>query len=163
MRKTHLRTTIAAMVSLQGFSFLGLAAPPENAGIVFRVPKGWKAELFAADPQLGNPVAFCLDEQGRIYVAEEYRFNRGTEENRTRPFLLEDDLQLQTAADRLAMYRKWSDRFEGGMKWFSEVLRPGAIARGPRRRRARRPLDGLRRQFQRPTRRARRRDSGSRR
>ena len=71
------------------------------------------------EPQLGNPVAFCLDEQGRIYVAEEYRFNRGTEENRSRPFLLEDDLRLQTVADRLAMYRKWADRFEGGMAWFS--------------------------------------------
>ena len=43
----------------------------------------------------------------------------GPKENRTRPFLLEDDLQLQTVADRLAMYRKWSDRFEGGMAWFS--------------------------------------------
>jgi quinoprotein glucose dehydrogenase len=119
MQNTRLRTTATAIAAFIGFSFVVLADPPVNSGIAFRVPPGWKAELVAADPQLGNPVAFCLDEHGRIYVAEEYRFNRGTEENRTRPFLLEDDLQLQTVADRLAMYRRWSDRFEGGMAWFS--------------------------------------------
>jgi len=84
------------------------------------VPQGLTIERFAAEPQLANPVAFCLDERGRVYVAEEFRFNRGTEENRTRPFFLEDDLQLQTVDDRLAMYKKWVDRFEGGMAWFSK-------------------------------------------
>lgn len=84
-----------------------------------RLPEGFKAELFAEDPQLGSPVAIGLDEQGRVYVAEEYRFNRGTEENRTRPFLLEDDLQIKTLDDRLKMFQKYADRFDGGMAWFS--------------------------------------------
>src|SRR5262245_61387378 len=65
----------------------------------FRHPTGLKVELFAAEPMLASPVAFCLDEKGRVYVAEEFRFNQGTEENRTRPFLLDDDLQLQTVDD----------------------------------------------------------------
>ncbi len=90
-----------------------------KAKAAFRAPQGLKVELYAAEPQLGNPVAICLDEQGRVYVAEEYRFNQGTEENRTRPFLLEDDLQLQTLDDRLAMFRKFADKFEGGMDWFT--------------------------------------------
>jgi quinoprotein glucose dehydrogenase len=85
-----------------------------------RVPKGIKVELFAAEPQLASPVALCLDERIRVYVAEEFRFNRGTEENRTRPFLLEDDLQLKTTDDRLAMFRKFENKFEGGMNWFSK-------------------------------------------
>jgi quinoprotein glucose dehydrogenase len=83
-----------------------------------RVPPGMKVELFAAEPQLYSPVAIGLDERGRVLVAEEFRFNRGTEENRTRPFLLEDDLQIKTLEDRLAMYRKFADKFEGGMDWF---------------------------------------------
>ena len=105
MQNTRLRITAAALAVFHALCLLTTAGPlqPQDAGIAFRVPQGWKAELVASEPQLGNPVAFCLDEQGRIYVAEEYRFNRGTEENRTRPFLLEDDLQLQTVADRLAM------------------------------------------------------------
>src|SRR3954466_11428878 len=72
----------------------------------FRLPAGLKAEVFAAEPKLASPVAICLDEQGRVYVAEEYRFNRGTEENRTRPFLLEDDLQIKSLDDRLNVFRK---------------------------------------------------------
>ncbi len=99
-----------------------MAAPPGEVAtsVAFKAPAGWKVELFASEPKLWNPVAFCLDERGRVYVAEEHRFNRGTEENRTRPFLLEDDLQLQTVNDRLAMYKKFADRFEGGMNWFSK-------------------------------------------
>ncbi len=86
----------------------------------FRVPKGLKVELFAAEPMLSSPVAISLDERGRVFVAEEYRFNRGAEENRTRPFFLEDDLQLKSVDDRLKMYKKWADKFPGGMDWFSQ-------------------------------------------
>ncbi len=87
----------------------------------FRVPAGLKVELFAAEPKLASPVAIGVDERNRVFVAEEYRFNRGTEENRTRPFLLEDDLQLQTTDDRLAMFKKFADKFDGGMNWFTKT------------------------------------------
>ena len=39
----------------------------------FRVPAGLAVELFAAEPLLANPVAFCLDEKGVVYVAETFR------------------------------------------------------------------------------------------
>lgn len=87
----------------------------------FRIPDGMKMELFAAEPQVSSPVAICLDEQGRVYAAEEYRFNRGTPENRTQDFFLDDDLQIDSLEDRLALYRKFKDRFEGGMEWFTKV------------------------------------------
>ncbi len=43
----------------------------------FRVPKGLEVELFAAEPLLANPVAFCVDEKGVFYVAETFRLQRG--------------------------------------------------------------------------------------
>ena len=43
----------------------------------FRVPAGLKVELFAAEPLLANPVAFCVDEKGVVYVAETFRLQRG--------------------------------------------------------------------------------------
>jgi len=86
----------------------------------FRVPAGMKVELFAAEPMLASPVAIGLDERNRVFVAEEYRFNQGTEENRTRGFLLDDDLQIRTPEDRLAMYRKHANKFDGGMNWFTK-------------------------------------------
>lgn len=123
-RLVGLFVVFALLLSASGF----LAAPPlpdgteaaTKAMAKFKVPAGIKVDLFAAEPKLGNPVAICLDEQGRVYVAEEYRFNLGTEENRTRPFLLEDDLQIKTVEDRLKTYKKWAYKFDGGMDWFSK-------------------------------------------
>jgi len=97
------------------------SAAAMQAMAAFKLSKGLHVQLFAAEPQIGNPVAIGVDEQGRIFVAEEYRFNRGTEENRTRPFLLVDDLQLQTVEDRLDMYKKFASKFEGGMDWFTKA------------------------------------------
>ncbi|WP_298865577.1 PVC-type heme-binding CxxCH protein [uncultured Gimesia sp.] len=92
-----------------------------KAAAAFRVPREFTIELFAAEPKLENPVAICIDDKGYVYVAEEHRFNEGTEENRTRPFLLEDDLQIRTLDDRMAMFKKWEDKFEGGMSWFTRA------------------------------------------
>jgi len=113
-------------------STVAVAAPPEpepelpdgtakarDQMAAFRLPPGLKAGLFAAEPKVASPVAISVDEKGRVFVAEEYRFSRGTEENRTRPFFLDDDLQIRTLDDRLAMYRKWAHKFPGGMDWFS--------------------------------------------
>lgn len=90
----------------------------DRAIATFTAPRGFKVETFAAEPELRHPIAFCLDEQGRVYVAEEHRFNRGTEENRKCSFLLDDDLQCNSVEDRLKMYQKYEDRFTGGMEHF---------------------------------------------
>lgn len=125
--RSILLTCIAGAVALCN---LAHATPPElpdgsQAAIkkmaTFKVPDGMKIELFAAEPLLASPVAIGLDERNRVFVAEEYRFNLGTEENRTRPFLLDDDLQSQTLDDRLKMYEKFAANFTGGMDWFKKV------------------------------------------
>jgi quinoprotein glucose dehydrogenase len=72
----------------------------------FRIPAGMKCDLFAAEPMLANPVAFCLDEQGRIYVAETFRQQKGVEDNRFHGNWLVDDLAAQTVADRIAFFKK---------------------------------------------------------
>lgn len=94
------------------------SAAAEKQIPTFRAPDGFTVRLFAGEPQLASPVAIGVDEQNRVFVAEEYRFNRGTEENRTRAFLLEDDLQVETLDDRLKMFEKHAAQFEGGMDWF---------------------------------------------
>src|SRR6266849_3477142 len=47
-----------------------------------RVPRGLRIELFAAEPMLANPVAFCFDEKGRCFVAETFRIQHGVSDNR---------------------------------------------------------------------------------
>ncbi|MGE0607248.1 MAG: PVC-type heme-binding CxxCH protein [Pirellulales bacterium] len=72
-----------------------------------RVPEGFKVELFAAEPQLANPVAFCIDEQSRFYVAETFRYSAGVTDNRRHMDWLDDDVAARTVADRVAMYKKY--------------------------------------------------------
>jgi quinoprotein glucose dehydrogenase len=74
----------------------------------FKVPQGLKVELFAAEPLLANPVAFCFDERGRIFVAETHRVGggRGVEDNRGHMYWLNDDLAAKTVEDRVAYMKK---------------------------------------------------------
>src|SRR5262245_2543898 len=75
----------------------------------FRVPKGFKVELFAAEPLLANPVAFHIDEQGRFFVAETFRLHDGVTDIRGHMNWLNDDLASKSVEDRVAMLKK----FEG--------------------------------------------------
>ena len=73
----------------------------------FQVPDGMTVTLFAAEPQLANPVAFGIDEKGRIYVCETFRQQKGVEDNRGHMNWLEDDLALTSVAERVEMFRKF--------------------------------------------------------
>ncbi|QEH38713.1 HEAT repeat protein [Aquisphaera giovannonii] len=80
----------------------------------FRVPEGLKVDLFAAEPLLANPVAFCFDEKGVAYVAETFRHSAGVTDTRGHMNWLDADLACRTVADRVAMFRKYLGKdFEG--------------------------------------------------
>ena len=73
----------------------------------FKIPGGMKAQLFAEEPMVANPVTFCFDDQGRIYVAETFRQSKGVEDNRSHMNWLLDDLAARTVADRVTMFKKY--------------------------------------------------------
>ncbi len=72
----------------------------------FSVPTGFKVELFAAEPLLGNPVAFSIDNLGRCFVSETYRYRSSVLDIRHYLFMLEDDMACRTVADREAEIRR---------------------------------------------------------
>ena len=78
----------------------------ERAMGAFRVPEGMEAELIASEPLLANPVAFCFDEKGRVYIAETFRQKKGVEDNRSHMDWLLDDLAAESVADRVAYFKK---------------------------------------------------------
>jgi quinoprotein glucose dehydrogenase len=91
-------------------------APASNEGELaigkMKLPKDLKAELFAAEPMVSNPVAICVDGQGRVYVAETYRIDHGIFDVRGHMDWLEDDLAAKTVEDRIAMlHRKLGPNF----------------------------------------------------
>jgi quinoprotein glucose dehydrogenase len=69
-------------------------------------PAGLEIAVVASEPLVVNPVAFCFDEPGRLYVVETFRQKRGVEDNRSHAEWLDDDLAAQTVADRAAYYKK---------------------------------------------------------
>jgi quinoprotein glucose dehydrogenase len=85
---------------------VGRSEEAERAIGSFRVPQGMQVRLFAAEPDLANPVAFFIDNQGKVYVCETFRQGKGVEDNRGHGHWLDDDLAAQTVEDRLAYIRK---------------------------------------------------------
>lgn len=49
---------------------------PAEALKTIRVPEGFKVTLFAGDPDVAQPIAFCFDDRGRLWVAECYSYRR---------------------------------------------------------------------------------------
>ena len=95
-----------------------VAGPSPEASVAMksiRLAPGLKVELFAAEPHLANPVAFCIDERGRFYVAETFRLHAGVTDNRSHMNWLDADMAARTVADRVAMYRKFlsPEEFQG--------------------------------------------------
>lgn len=66
---------------------------PADTVAKFKVADEFEVKLFAAEPQLVNPVAFTIDEKGRIWVVECFEYPRRTPKGkspRDRIVILED-------------------------------------------------------------------------
>src|SRR4051794_30149156 len=70
--------------------FAGL--PPEQAAKEMTVPAGFKAILFAGEPDVKQPIAFAIDDRGRLWVAEAYTYPRRAPEGqgKDRVLIFED-------------------------------------------------------------------------
>lgn len=84
------------------------AAPSELELAVkkLRLNPGFKAEIFAAEPLIQNPVSFAFDEQGRAYVVETHRRRTSVFDIRNHPDWLNDDFSFRSVADRSNFFRK---------------------------------------------------------
>jgi quinoprotein glucose dehydrogenase len=71
-----------------------------------RTAPGLKAELYAAEPMLANPVALNFDNQGRCYVIETWRLSHGVIDDRSHMDWLDDDLACKTVEDRMKLIRR---------------------------------------------------------
>lgn len=64
--------------------------------------------LWAAEPQLANPVAFWIDRLGRVYVAETFRLHKGVTDNRKYgKDWVDQELACRTVPDRIALYQRY--------------------------------------------------------
>ena len=55
-------------------AFLHAGLSPEEAAKAMTVPEGFKVTLFAGEPDVHQPIAFAIDDRGRLWVAEAYSY-----------------------------------------------------------------------------------------
>lgn len=89
----------------------------------FIMPAGFRANVFASEPMLANPVAFCLDERGRVFVSETHRFNTSVLDIRKYMAMLDADLACRTVEDRVQMTKKFFGPAAKDLGIETEVLR----------------------------------------
>jgi len=72
------------------YKYAGL--PPEKAAAAMTVPEGFEVKLFAGEPDVMQPIALCLDDRGRLWVAEAYSYpiRRKEGEGKDRIVIFED-------------------------------------------------------------------------
>ncbi|MBY0456601.1 MAG: dehydrogenase, partial [Gemmataceae bacterium] len=59
-----------AVTKADDYKFSG--QKPEDAARNMTVPPGFNVSLFAGEPDLHQPIAFCFDDRGRVWVVEAY-------------------------------------------------------------------------------------------
>ena len=64
--------------------------PPEEAARTMQVPKGFNVTLFAGEPDITQPIGFCIDDRGRLWVAEAKNYPDKKAGKNDRIIILED-------------------------------------------------------------------------
>ncbi|QDU79312.1 Cytochrome c [Polystyrenella longa] len=64
--------------------------PPEEAAEKMSVPEGFNVSLFAAEPDVVQPIAFTIDHRGRLWVVECLSYPEWSDKKQDRIVILED-------------------------------------------------------------------------
>lgn len=64
--------------------------PPEEAAATMIVPEGFNVTLFAGEPDVLQPIGFCIDDRGRLWVAEAHNYPKHGNIPGDRILILED-------------------------------------------------------------------------
>ena len=66
---------------------------PAEAVAKMSIPDGFDVSVFASEPDIGEPIAFCFDDRGRMWVAENFNYQtrrQHTDDQVSRIQILED-------------------------------------------------------------------------
>jgi quinoprotein glucose dehydrogenase len=101
MNRSYLHLLFAVLTAI----LLPVAHADESNTVpgTFKPAPGLKVEVFAAEPLLMNPVAFSIDEKGRVFVSETHRYREAIFDITKNPSWLLEDLAIRTVAEREAL------------------------------------------------------------
>ena len=63
---------------------------PDETAKLLKVPEGFSVTLFAGEPDVRQPIGFCFDDRGRLWVAESYSYPNWKPTGRDRILVFED-------------------------------------------------------------------------
>ncbi|MBY0525910.1 MAG: c-type cytochrome [Gemmataceae bacterium] len=78
--------------------------PADKAVKAMVLPEGFRASLFAAEPNVVQPVSFCFDARGRVFVAEALNYGTWQATGKDRIVILEDKESDGRAVTRKVFY-----------------------------------------------------------
>src|SRR4029453_6550876 len=62
--------------------------PADEAAKAMIMPPGFKATVFAAEPDVEQPIALALDDRGRLWIAEAFEYPQRAPEGKGRDRIL---------------------------------------------------------------------------
>jgi putative membrane-bound dehydrogenase-like protein len=68
----------------------GSGLAPDTAAKTMTLPPGFRSTLFAGEPDVHQPIAFTIDERGRLWVVENYSYPHWSPYGRDRVIVYED-------------------------------------------------------------------------
>lgn len=82
------------------------ATAPQKARSMLQVPEGFEVTLFASEPEIRKPIAFCFDEKGRLIVAEaaEYPLGPKPGERPKDTVKILEDIDRDGRADKITVF-----------------------------------------------------------
>ena len=113
-KRRHLRTLLFILCALCGsslfaakkYTIIDNPLPPLEAARTMRVPDGFNVTLFAGEPDVKQPIGFCIDDRGRLWVAEAYSYPSHTTSGKDRILIFEDTNQDGRFDKRTVFYDK---------------------------------------------------------
>src|SRR5882672_193149 len=72
--KRYILTALLLTSTIPAHAQLDAPLPPRVAAMKMTLPEGFKATLFAGEPDVVQPIAFCFDDRGRLWVAENHSY-----------------------------------------------------------------------------------------
>ena len=108
LRSILISFIVAVVLNASGAAVPTTSAPlpPAEAARTMVVPKGFNVSLFTAEPDVRQPVSFCLDGRGRLWVAEAINYPERTNGPNDRILIFEDTNGDGVADKRTVFYEK---------------------------------------------------------
>jgi putative membrane-bound dehydrogenase-like protein len=78
--------------------------PADKAARDMRLPDGFRTTVFAAEPDVVQPISFCIDARGRVWVAEALNYGTWQATGKDRIVILEDRDGTGRASSRKVFY-----------------------------------------------------------